>query len=795
MSFATRITDWRLPSPNSTPKSATFPDASFQTPRTDSFSSHFLDAWSTPRANVQQTPTQTPLQPRTVTGERPVSSYSHKSLNLEDPNFHINHLSPNSHLPLPPVEQSRRLSSSPGPLPTEHGSRDNSQGYSTAVSSLSKSAMNSSQIQTPPPTRDASSSRKRDSSGLGLSFNTPSTIYSRRGSAPVGNGDNDIESAFTQTPGPLFTNLQFTPDMAQFSSTGPATAPIPAQNRLFWDSTSSSNATGIGSKPVLDDPFGFTPTRNQGAFSWQFVTPSTSCHLDSSSMPASDNAWTHTPAMVTTSSTQLQNVTGTASSAAGQDSSLASTSAAVNPSMLFSFTGSPTKQTDSFPPVQRPQATSLHKGRLPYEHQRQESQREQQIRRFSAQHSVTSTSSSAGSIFGTSKPGLQRSNSHSGSTWRPGAFTNSHQGSSAPLPRKTSPSKRMVQSSSLASISEHACSRPKTRLVVDEFGNARTETVRNQTQSPRTMDPRKRYSDLWDDGDSDDDSVASTYVPTRTASISSASALSRRNSKQGRSGSLLGRSQSVKHTKTSFGGFSFSESLSRKLGQLSTDNSPVKQRSADVSRRNSVSSLGSSFGGFFWNRNGRSNVVDDIPENGSGDAQDELKKMVEKTKLRRQETIHAANVAAQKLEAHNQRWRASADFSKMTPSQGALFDPFVDASFADPSAAGSTELLNSTLTPLTERSSASSDATRCVCNSAEWDGQLMVQCDACTKWQHASCLGLPLKPELLPPVYVCLFCTSSTPAARENRSRRSFGSHMQGPELLSPLGYKSGFQP
>lgn len=136
------------------------------------------------------------------------------------------------------------------------------------------------------------------------------------------------------------------------------------------------------------------------------------------------------------------------------------------------------------------------------------------------------------------------------------------------------------------------------------------------------------------------------------------------------------------------------------------------------------------------------------------------------------------------LEAHNQRWRASADVSKMNPGHGSLFDPFLES--LTPSSKA-TESSASTLTPSTERSGVSIEGTRCVCQSTEWDGQLMIQCESCTKWQHARCMGLPLKSDLLPSVYVCVFCTGTTPVVRGGRVRDPYRiSH----NAASPLSYK-----
>lgn len=131
------------------------------------------------------------------------------------------------------------------------------------------------------------------------------------------------------------------------------------------------------------------------------------------------------------------------------------------------------------------------------------------------------------------------------------------------------------------------------------------------------------------------------------------------------------------------------------------------------------------------------------------------------------------------LQAHNQRWaQASADLNNAsTPHGHGRYDPFTNTFNGSPSTEGLT-------TPSTDRSSLSTDSTRCVCHGTD-EGQPMVQCESCNKWLHMGCLGL--KPSTLPPVYVCVFCTGQTPLVR--------GGRVRGPVPFdSPLTHKSLFR-
>jgi hypothetical protein len=138
------------------------------------------------------------------------------------------------------------------------------------------------------------------------------------------------------------------------------------------------------------------------------------------------------------------------------------------------------------------------------------------------------------------------------------------------------------------------------------------------------------------------------------------------------------------------------------------------------------------------------------------------------------------------LNAHNQRWSATIDVAKFSAiqEQERSCNPFT-GDLVSTSLSPATNVP----TPSTNRSVRSNESTRCLCNRAENEGQLMVQCESCSKWLHVRCVGLN---ELnMPPVYVCIFCTGSTPVARGGRIREPV---RRTENFASPLGYKSGTQ-
>ncbi|OJD21095.1 hypothetical protein ACJ73_07566 [Blastomyces percursus] len=90
-------------------------------------------------------------------------------------------------------------------------------------------------------------------------------------------------------------------------------------------------------------------------------------------------------------------------------------------------------------------------------------------------------------------------------------------------------------------------------------------------------------------------------------------------------------------------------------------------------------------------------------------------------------------------------------------------------------------------TPTTERQSNPSNGTRCVCNSMDNGGHLMIQCESCTHWLHTKCVGLDR--QSLPPVYICIYCTQ-TPM-RGGRIREPLAGGAGGHIPTSPLAHKS----
>ncbi|KAH8728239.1 hypothetical protein GQ44DRAFT_737909 [Phaeosphaeriaceae sp. PMI808] len=723
-------TDWHLPSPSSTPKSATFPDATLKTPKNDAFPHpHFLDPWATPRVNGQHTPVQTPSFTFSTPNDRPSSSYSLKPRTPEDPDFHVNHFA-QTNLPLPPVEVSRRLSSSPGP---SSGTRAGVAPPGSQPGRPRPVTMDFSQIQTPPPTRDATSRRRLQQSG-GHEFGTPATVIQR-----TPNHMPNADGLFNQTPYG-FVDVQFSPSMMPFSNTGPMSVPPMPQSRLFWDQPSDASQMDVD-LPLGMDPFGPTPHKVEQNFDWQaFSTPATHHQMQMQAFQPLHGM--SSPVPVASFATNM------AEASYSQPTSFVSTSASVDPSMLFSFTGQ--DMNTSFGNMPQHHINQNMADRQPYETQARDAQQEKEIaKKAKSQHSRSNTNSSSGSVENL-KPGLQRSNTDSG--FRKGRPSSMESRVSLPaagstIPRRSSPLKRQSGGSlagshtgSLTSIPE--IRRPRTRLIIDETGRARTETVpvEGDEETPRVVrqtsqkDIRRQYPGLWDENDTESEDEEPPPIISRNASFNMPQP-HRRSSKHARADSGgMEKSNSYKIPRPT------SRSPSGAYDKAAFETiRPVRKVVDSAHRRFSMMDFPTSFSAAQDHHD--DHTMPDSPGNALG----ALKKVVAGRQQR------ADRASQNTLKAHNQRWaQASADMA--------------NTSHHDPFTTNNSPNTDGLATPSTDRSSSlSSESTRCVCSGGD-DGRPMVQCESCVKWLHMGCVGLHRGN--VPPVYVCVFCMGSTPVVR-----------------------------
>lgn len=262
------------PTPTKTPTSANFLQASFETPKQES---SFYDprvTWDT--ANPCAASPDFLKTPKYLTFATPKGSplgagFSRKRRwsghNIEDEiASHVHHLSPNPTLTLPPVEPSRQLSSSPNPSLSSSSTKRSGQRASKPASTplklsvdeeLETSMRSAGSMQTPPPT-STSASRRKTQQAQAAKFAHQSSVGTRRMSTPTVPRKKNTDALISQIEeSPLqLGDLQFSPDAFGFPLSGPSTAPVYPQHKLFWDPEQSTDGMSIDFP--TDDPFTFS---------------------------------------------------------------------------------------------------------------------------------------------------------------------------------------------------------------------------------------------------------------------------------------------------------------------------------------------------------------------------------------------------------------------------------------------------------------------------------------------------------------------------------------------------------
>ncbi|KAL8729381.1 MAG: hypothetical protein Q9166_004774 [cf. Caloplaca sp. 2 TL-2023] len=359
------------PTPTRTPTSASFAQ-SFETPKQESsfydprVTWNTADPWAespdflkTPKFPSFSTPLKSPTKPSGT--KRPLSSQ-----NIEEQiASHVHHLSPNPDQTLPPVDTSRRLSSSPNPLstskrPCHRTSETQLTPLKTSLDEEATLSMRSAgSMQTPPPTSTSASRRKVEQAQV-AKVAKQSTAATRRMSTPAIAKGKKPETAVSQIEtSPGFPSLQFSPEVFSFPNSGPATAPVFPQHKLFWDPQPTHDAMNIDFS--ANDPFalGIGIDKNLDPF----VTsqePATPPRLPTASFHALEGS--HDDLTIFPVSAKVP--------AKKFAKSRISTSV-VNPSMLFS-SPSQSSELPNIPSSQADKDINLQ----PYAHQVQDAERE-----------------------------------------------------------------------------------------------------------------------------------------------------------------------------------------------------------------------------------------------------------------------------------------------------------------------------------------------------------------------------------------------------------------------------------
>ncbi|RYP73168.1 hypothetical protein DL771_003804 [Monosporascus sp. 5C6A] len=235
------------PTPKDTPTSSVFPSPLFEIPKNHqgSFDESASGGWTPRFAEEYPVFNSTPGNLGALQGQfldfsastQFLPSPGHKrSLSTEDVAAqlasHVNHLSPNPNLPLPPVDPSRRLLSSSGPLATGscliEGRRPSFQQGSAKKTCREAVQDAPTQTATPPSSGSGRSRERKIAPRLPTETMQDDQVFGQ---------EYVVDAAQQQN----MANFVTAPaDMFAYPISGPATAPAFTDSRSFWDADMGS---------------------------------------------------------------------------------------------------------------------------------------------------------------------------------------------------------------------------------------------------------------------------------------------------------------------------------------------------------------------------------------------------------------------------------------------------------------------------------------------------------------------------------------------------------------------------
>jgi hypothetical protein len=494
--------------PNKTPTSGVFPNAVFQTPRDISNGFEPLHSGWTPtfpeNSGGFQDTTGRLIDEHSPALRRASASSIHKqplssSESLErELASHVHHLSQNPSLHLPPVEPSRRLSSSSTattlpPLPSQRV-----EAVTPLKPIIHPEVVSSAQTATPPST--ATGARRL---AARTTFEDMQSLAQLSHEAP----------SFTRQRHNVATFPSTTVDMFGYPIAAPATAPVSSQMKQFWDPDTTMSGMNMDFADVGDGFMGGIH-KESNYFEWarandmfQNMPAYIGGHIRASMQETSHSQ--RPSSIQSNTSAQIPNLNDY--SASKDPFATTPVSRGVDPGMLFSLPITSSLELHSA--IMAPSPPAFPSVRQPYSHQLRESIREEEERLSRPPSSLANTRLDRATQSSPTKyrPGLGRSLSDNrGKLGQPirGAGTNntisrtmserrSFSGGSTSAGR-TSPLKRAHQNrTSLISIPESASTpRPTVKFTIDANGRARAETCYEPTEPKTTPGgPTKSFSD------------------------------------------------------------------------------------------------------------------------------------------------------------------------------------------------------------------------------------------------------------------------------------------------------------
>ena len=708
------------PTPTKTPTSPNFFLNSFQTPKqgTRFYGPHspWSPAFHSAVSPDLKTPTQlnftTPTKTPTITSEIKTSSIG-QDIDTEIAS-HVHHLSPNPGLPLPPVEPSRQLSSSPNPASISETKRRRLSPDESSITPL-KTGFDPSpgqttnfagSMQTPPPTSTSASRRKAQQAqvaelvkesaekGRKMSFPDLARVEGTHGSI------SQAEESPQQFPA-----LQFSPEGFGFPVSGPATAPVYPQHKLFWDADQGTDtmnidfpmddtftAFGIGIQKS-SDPFISTPDHTNGI---QFPT-SPAFNLITTS---------HDSIEKLTSSSHAESPSRTVTSARGKFAGNV-----VNPSLLFS---SPGRAAGIAPMPVASQAIEDETLR-PYAHQLRDAQVEldMQLARKPKRKRVAEIDDSpavkaALVTLRDDQAGVERDHIDDIIEAKAIARSRSRNSYGQARERKEIGSRSLQKRRSRSRLHDSQRKRSSVTLTIDASGRAKTVVADDTRKTARSA---KQADSDSESSESDSSSSSAEMVTSQPQSF----ALPSQRYKQPKLGRFFNDPKS--HSQRS--------SYASTLGSASTAKAFSTQRtSSNLQKSHSSQTFVSADRAEVESE--AETIID--TDDDRGDAQSELKKVLQS---RSQNKTGKQAMRPQSRDDYTGQRRAY-------PSQGRSLHPYHTTGshtpghhrYQDPySNISPTTITDPDLsTPSTGRdSNSSNDSTRCVCHMTEDFGEVMIQ--------------------------------------------------------------------
>ena len=580
-------------------------------------------------------------------------------------------------------------------------------------------------------------------------------------------------TSLVETTPQQFPSLQFSPEIYGFQMSGPATAPVYPQQKLFWDST---NALDDNSTTFMSHNNIFKITSHKPSNSFISEEP----HSEEVEAPISlsfcANEMENLGLEVQTRPTNARPLKASRSSKPSKHTpSVANLSNnSVNPSLLLSSPGRlPAGSTFS----------SVHASQSlqPYAHQVRDARIEREMRstrkakrRKGPEEDSPAVAAALQTLREDRFPKNKRSltdsviaqglENKSRRDFSPSPSTS--QGRRTPVKR---PSEHNIRRESTIRQTKKQTS---VTFVIDANGRAKAEAIGSINTTLELSDVDMNEGTGSDESDSEDsEGSASMQMPTSQVRLSN-----------------VPSERHIPNVSKRFAASSKSHSQkSSDASRFSTATTTNSVRRVQPAKSKTLPSIS---GDVYIYDNDRAEVQSEgdtvvDSEEDRGDAQTELRKVLKQ---------RSHNPGTKEVQRGNSRFgtdsRTTVPSTRRATASSLTFDP---TWMAGPSGSQDAYYDNSPTTitdpeltsPSTDHESQINERIRCICHIADGDNQPMIKwlvnyvllhsgsltkgSKSCRKYLHISCVGL--NRHKLPKVYHCVFCTGQTPKSRDGHVR------------------------